>query len=806
MEGSKMPGSSLLAAAALIAIPVIIHIFNRTRYRRIDWAAMEFLLAAFRRTRRRVQMEHLLLLILRCIAMLFIALAFFPTDVERGVRAGLDWAGISFTEGTDAGIARHMVLVLDDTASMQYRDGNRTSFERAVERATAMVGSLREGRDRVTLIRASAVELSADANLTEQENLQRLNREVPVFEPARAAEVLAQARPGYGEADMLAIMREVGRRVESMDVERERPQVVILTDFQSRAWGFANQADGQNRAWAAQMALLSTALSPIGEQVRFIDTGPQVAANYGITDLGLQSPVIGVGIPPMLRVTVGNFASGSSQPENVRLLYRINQGEARSFPSQIIVPPGEQVTATLQIPAFDQVGPATIRVELAGRDLLEVDNHRTLAVNVVDAIPVLLVNGRATPQGGVDETHSLVKALEISGPSDDGLNTVTPFRISVIGMAELEQRSAQFSDFAVIILANVAIPSQRIADRLDEYVRRGGTAIFTMGDQVRPEEWNTRLWRDGNGILPAPLRAPAGATRDDPSATLYSTRLVARTPGNPLEYLSEQQSYIDFVEHPMWIFRWMGLGMDAKLEGGADVPGVRILLSVDAENPEPLLIDRAIGRGRCAIFTTSIDGDWNYGWSDGAEHQSIAIWQEMVRNSALGERSRINLSVGEHFLRILREDEQTARGTRIVLPDGTNARPVDAALPDGRSQLVHQQTAQPGVYRLQFLGETDGREAVSREELFAVGIPPGESDISRLGGTIDLRAEPGDVLRQGLPGIEILFEAAASEEGEQMRAGGAAGRIDVWLLLVGLAAVFLLFEMGLSILIGRRPE
>lgn len=800
-----MPGSSLIAAAALIAVPVIIHIFNRTRYRRIDWAAMEFLLAAFRRTRRRVQMEHLLLLILRCLAMLFIALAFFPTDVENGVKAGLNWAGVSFTEGTDAGIARHMVMVLDDTGSMQYRDSNRTSFERAIERATAMVGTLREGRDRVTLIRASAVQLSPDARLSEQENLQRLNREIPVYEPGRAAEVLAQARPGFGEADMLALMREVGRRVEGMDTERERPQVVILSDFQSRAWGFANASDPQNRAWVQQMSLLSSLLSPLEEQVRLIDTGPQVAANYAITDLSLETPVIGVGIPARLRVTVGNFAAGSSQPESVRLLYRINQGEARSFPNQITVAPGEQTTVTLDIAAFDKIGPATIRVEVAGRDLMEADNARTLAVNVVDAVPVLLVNGKPTPPDGNDETRYASLALEISGPSEDGPSTVTPFRISVIGAPELEQRASQLSDYAVVLISNLTAPSERVATHLEDYVRQGGAVIFAMGDQVRPENWNNLLWRDGQGILPAPIREVSGSTRDDPEAVLFPARMVVKAPGNPLAYLSEDEGHVRFMEEPKWIFRWISLDTGAKLEGGAEVPGVRTLMAIDNDKLEPLLIERAVGRGKSAVFTTSIDGAWNYGW-DEAQYQSMTLWQEMVRNSALGERGRINLNVGEHFLRILKEEEQTARGAKVVTPDGTSARPVDVALPDGRSQIVHQQTAQPGVYRLQFLGETDGREVVAREELFAVGMPAGESDISRIGGTVDLRADPGDVIRKGLPGIEIQFEAATGEMAEQDRASGTAGRIDVWLLLIGLAGMFLLMEMGLSILIGRRAE
>ena len=36
----------LAAAAALISVPIIIHLINRMRFKRIRWAAMEFLLKA----------------------------------------------------------------------------------------------------------------------------------------------------------------------------------------------------------------------------------------------------------------------------------------------------------------------------------------------------------------------------------------------------------------------------------------------------------------------------------------------------------------------------------------------------------------------------------------------------------------------------------------------------------------------------------------------------------------------------------------------------------------------------------------
>src|SRR5258706_433004 len=53
------------AGAALASIPIIIHILNRRRFKTVRWAAMEYLLQAMRKNRRRLKFEQWLLLATR---------------------------------------------------------------------------------------------------------------------------------------------------------------------------------------------------------------------------------------------------------------------------------------------------------------------------------------------------------------------------------------------------------------------------------------------------------------------------------------------------------------------------------------------------------------------------------------------------------------------------------------------------------------------------------------------------------------------------------------------------------------------
>src|ERR1700693_3483149 len=62
----------MAAGGALISAPIIIHLINRMRFKRLRWAAMEFLLKSQKRNRRRLIIEQLLLLLLR-IALVLLA-------------------------------------------------------------------------------------------------------------------------------------------------------------------------------------------------------------------------------------------------------------------------------------------------------------------------------------------------------------------------------------------------------------------------------------------------------------------------------------------------------------------------------------------------------------------------------------------------------------------------------------------------------------------------------------------------------------------------------------------------------------
>src|SRR5262249_6289925 len=110
---------------ALISAPIIIHLINRMRFKRVHWAAMEFLLKSQKRNRRRLIIEQIILLLLRC---LLVALAVLL--VCRFV--GCDMA-------LEAGQDHLHVVILDDTLSMNDQEKKEGKLHNAFLEAKKVV-------------------------------------------------------------------------------------------------------------------------------------------------------------------------------------------------------------------------------------------------------------------------------------------------------------------------------------------------------------------------------------------------------------------------------------------------------------------------------------------------------------------------------------------------------------------------------------------------------------------------------------------------------------------------------------------
>ncbi|MCA9244881.1 MAG: BatA domain-containing protein, partial [Phycisphaerales bacterium] len=139
---SLFASPSMLWWAMAASVPLIIHLLSRRRYRRVPWAAMEFLNRAVKKIRRRLRFENLLLMLLRMAVLLLLALAFAnPRAPGDGLFA------------TVSGGSRTVIVALDTSFSMEARDQlDRSSFEKAKRLGLTLVDGLDVERDAAAFV------------------------------------------------------------------------------------------------------------------------------------------------------------------------------------------------------------------------------------------------------------------------------------------------------------------------------------------------------------------------------------------------------------------------------------------------------------------------------------------------------------------------------------------------------------------------------------------------------------------------------------------------------------------------------
>ena len=128
----------------LALLPLLIHLINMMRHKRVEWAAMEFLLASYKKHRRWVWLKQLLLLLLRVFIIGLIVAMLAQWD------PGKSWLTRFGAKET------HHFLLLDDSYSMGELANGNTAFDRALTIVGRISSQASErSNQRFTLLRFS---------------------------------------------------------------------------------------------------------------------------------------------------------------------------------------------------------------------------------------------------------------------------------------------------------------------------------------------------------------------------------------------------------------------------------------------------------------------------------------------------------------------------------------------------------------------------------------------------------------------------------------------------------------------------
>jgi hypothetical protein len=486
--------------------------------------------------------------------------------------------------------------------------------------------------------------------------------------------------------------------------------------------------------------------------------------NLAITSLAPETGVRAAGIEMWMNVTVANYGDAPARGVTVQLE---QDGDALPALALDDIAPGDEVSHKFRV-QFEGIGAHSLTASL-GSDAVDVDNRRYFACNLPAAQPVLIIDGSRDGRG----ERQLSLALAPGG------NTRTGWQPHVEPASFLTDPERLGQQAAVCLLDVPRLADDELA-ALESYVESGGGAAFFVGPETDRSFYNDRLYRNGAGLFPAPLKLPTqlmdNSEDDTPDVEVTDHALFRVLSGRRNGFL------------PLILVDYFYAVADDWMppKNGSTQVIARL------RNHEPLVIEKRFGEGRVVAQLSKLSsGDTPLGrWTNWSLNPAFPVLaNELVSYLSAGRVKDPNYDVGDDL--VVTFDEGKYEPTvRYSLPselpaDGVGRSrvevPVEATSTDGRLAAQLEAVGASGVYEAQL----QPLEGNLEERRFAVNVPTGEGDLA-----ITHREE----FSRQLSGVDFqLHDAADMTLNDQKLAG-----LQMSDALLGAIVVILLGEQVLA--------
>ena len=417
-----------LAGLTALAIPVIIHMINRERREVVHFPSLMFLQRIPYRSVRRQKLRHILLLVVRCLALAIVVMAFARPFIRRQ----------GATRASNAG-AREIVVLVDRSYSMGAAD-HWSRAQNAARRAVSNLGPT----DRATIV---TFDDDASAVTPPTHDAATLNAAIGAVHPGSEA-------TRYGPPLKLASQILAGSNLP-------RREVVLISDFQRLGWTARDEIS-----------------FPPGTVITNVDVanGDTTAADVAVGDVSVQRSE---GVRDRATIAARLTNTGPAAVENVDATLELNGRVAETKRASVPAHSATQVRfAPIAIPSGTSAGLVRLAVTPAdGRvNELTADDRYYFTIAPDQGVSVLIVEP-STPRA--NQSLFLSRALSIG---DRPSFRVDVKKVGGLAPADLEGPS-------LVIFDEVAPPSGDGGARLREFVNGGGGVLIVAGDQLPANAW-----------------------------------------------------------------------------------------------------------------------------------------------------------------------------------------------------------------------------------------------------------------------------------------------------------------------------
>lgn len=764
----------LLWGALGISAPIIIHLLSKRKYKIVQWAAMDFLLQADKRNRRRIRLEHLILLILRCLAILLLTLLV--------VRPFLMPSGL----GALVGVGQFdRIVMLDDSPSMGTRAGRADSFADAKAALISFVEQTARERpsDTLTLFVSSRPDRPV---LNGQ-----LMRETETIKTIIDRLELSDKSVNLDQA-LVALETHLDE-VDAGSSGHPNRVIYLINDMRRVAWV------PDEREEQASTRLIES-LNEKANGMVVIDAGSDELENLAITEIALLEKAITVGSAAQFEVTVAN--RGPSDVADIEMIFSIAGGQ--TYPKMVdLVPAGQSVSVPFTA-TFAEAGSISVSVTIPA-DVMPADNERFFAAQVKEAVRVLIVDGDPSLDREFSETLYLEEALAPGLMLESERLVLSGNAVDVVD--EEEFAALDLDRYQLIYIANLyRIPADRLAS-LESWVSGGGGLVFFLGAQVDAQVYNETLYRGGSGLFPLKL---VNITGDEERREAVNFQIVQ--PDHPtVRVFAEAPLFRDYVN----IYQWW---QSEVVEVDEQEQTVRVIARFTDTEASPAIVEKMFGEGRVVTFTITASDDWS-NWPRVEMGPYMISIQDLSRYLIRSTTSQSNIEVGETLVADF--DPSRFAPTATLLPpqggEGTtlqpkarlyettegDAEPMTEEVPldqqdqiegspdtQGRAAelvLSYDEAMKRGLYQLELQRHSGEKETI----YFAANIDPAEGTLDRVTET-ELRSRLGET--------EIVFVTAEAFG----RTDDTSARTEIWRWLLLAMIICLCVEQFLGWNFGRK--
>jgi len=668
--------SLLTLGLPLIALPLLIHLINLRRHRRVEWAAMDFLLESQKRNKKWILLRQLLLLLMRTAAIALIV------GMLAGPILQFQW-GRFFGKGTT-----HHLILLDDSYSMSDQWDRSSAFSEA-QRVVAQLldqATQQPGNQKLTLLRFSqAGELTAGAEAADLE--QPLTRQT-------YDELVAKLEQ-WSVAETDAGPREAVQAALSLPepADGDTQIVYLISDFRTQQWQQdteTSQLLSQLREQAAQLQL-----------IQCVDAS---RPNLAITALEPESGIRAAGVETWMELTVANY--GQTPAVNVTATVQ-QDGHKLPVVQFEKIAPGQSATRRFRA-TFAGAGAHELEASLES-DAVQIDNVRYFASDIPAEFPVLLIDG--SREG--DDGYYLRTALSPGGSSRPGWNPV-------VERPEFLRQHERLEKFAAICLLDVPRLDDAEVAALETYVQQGGGLAVYLGPRVQRSFYNDRLYRDGEGLLPVPLG-------------VLTQLLAASEPNTPDISVTDHPLFRIFAGQRNSFLAVAAVNFYYGVEAGWRLPadGATAVLA-RLRNGAPYVLDKQFGAGRVVLQLSKLSpkstelGSWG-NWSLNPVFPVYA--NELVGYLSATRRKLHDHEVGAELVLNLPE-EQYEPQVQIRMPrsKGSETLTITPQIEGDRYVVDAGRGDVSGLWEF----ELRPRDGNVERRLLAVNVPVGEGDLQHL--------------------------------------------------------------------------